>query len=190
VLLAKDQTGYRNLVQLVSKGFLEGFYYKPRVDRELLAQHSEGIIATSACLGGEIPSHILKQELKQARYLAGQYREIFGPENFYLELQNHGLDEQQAVNAALVPIARDLNIPIVCTNDVHYLRKEDAQPHEVLLCIQTGTTINDPKRLKYGPPNFFLASPGEMAELFGAWPEALENTLRVAEQCNLELDFT
>jgi DNA polymerase-3 subunit alpha len=190
LLLAKDQTGYRNLVQLVSKGFLEGFYYKPRVDRDLLAQHSEGLIATSACLGGEIPTHILKQELKQARYLAGQYREIFGPENFYLELQNHGLDEQQAVNGALVPIARDLNIPIVCTNDVHYLRREDAQPHEVLLCIQTGTTINDPKRLKYGPPNFYLASPAEMAHLFAAWPEALENTLRIAEQCNLELDFT
>src|SRR5438067_805613 len=190
LLLAKNQTGYRNLVQLVSKGFLEGFYYKPRVDRELLAAHSEGLIATSACLGGEIPSQILKQELKQARYLAGEYREIFGPENFYLELQNHGLSQQDTVNEALAPIARELGIPLVATNDVHYLRKEDAQPHEVLLCIQTGTTMNDPKRLTYGPPNFYLASPEEMRERFRSWPEAVENTLAIAERCNLEIDFS
>ncbi len=188
--LAKDDRGYKNLVQLVSKGFLEGYYYKPRVDRELLAQHAEGLIATSACLGGEIPAAILKQELKQARYLASQYREIFGPESFYLELQNHGLGEQDVVNGALVPMARELAIPLVATNDVHYLRQEDAQPHEVLLCIQTGTTMNDPKRLRYGPPAFYLASPDEMRERFARWPEACENTLRIADQCNFEFDFS
>lgn len=190
LLLARNETGYRNLIQLVSKGFLEGFYYKPRVDRELLAQHAEGLIATSACLGGEIPSTILKRELQQARHLASEYREIFGPENFYLELQNHGLDKQDAVNEALVPIARELGIPLVATNDVHYLRKEDASPHEVLLCIQTGTTMNDPKRMTYGPPAFYLASPEEMRQRFAAWPEAVENTLRIAEQCNCTLDFS
>jgi DNA polymerase III subunit alpha len=188
--LAKNETGYKNLVKLVSKGFLEGFYYKPRVDRELLAQHSEGLIITSACLGGEIPSHIMKQELKKASYTAGEFREIFGPENFYLELQNHGLDEQAAVNRGLVKIGQELKIPLVCTNDVHYLRQEDAKPHEVLLCIQTGTTMNSPKRLKYGPPNFFLTSPEQMRKLFGEWGSAIENTLAIAERCNLEFDFS
>ena len=162
VLLARDLAGYKNLVKLVSKGFLEGFYYKPRVDKELLAEHAAGIIATSACLGGEIPGRILAQEKKQAEHLAGQFREIFGAGYFYLELQNHGLEEQKAVNEGLVTISRRLDLPLVCTNDVHYLRPEDAQPHEVLLCIQTGTTMNSPKRLRYGGPEFYLASPAEM----------------------------
>jgi DNA polymerase-3 subunit alpha len=190
VLLARDMTGYKNLVKLVSKGFLEGFYYKPRVDKELLAQHAEGLIATSACLGGEIPAQIMAREIKKAEHLAGQFREIFGPENFYLELQNHGLAEQPAVNEGLVGIGRRLGLPLVCTNDVHYLRQEDAKPHEVLLCIQTGTTMNSPKRLRYGPPNFYLASPEEMRQRFAEWPEAFENTLRIAERCNVEMDFS
>jgi DNA polymerase III subunit alpha len=188
--LARNETGYKNLVKLVSKGFLEGFYYKPRVDKELLAQYAEGLITTSACLGGEIPQHIMKQELKEAKRRASELREIFGPENFYLELQNHGLEEQDPVNRTLVQMSRELKIPLVCSNDVHYLRQEDARPHEVLLCIQTGTTMNSPKRLRYGPPNFYLASPEEMARRFAEWPEALENTLAIAERCDLQFDFS
>jgi DNA polymerase-3 subunit alpha len=190
VLLARDLTGYKNLVKLVSKGFLEGFYYKPRVDKELLAEYAEGLIATSACLGGEIPGRILAQELKQAEHLAGHYREIFGAGNFYLEMQNHHLPEQEAVNRGLVTISQHLGLPLVGTNDVHYLRQEDAQPHEVLLCIQTGTTMNSPKRLRYGGPEFYLASPEEMARRFKEWPQALESTLEIAARCNVELDFS
>ena len=186
----ENLVGYKNLVKLVSKGFLEGFYYKPRVDKELLAQHAEGLIATSACLGGEIPGRIMAQELREAERLAGLYREIFGRGNFYLEMQNHGLPEQQAVNEGLVQISRRLDLPLICTNDVHYLRKEDAQAHEVLLCIQTGTTMNSPKRLKYGGPEFYLASTEEMQRRFPEFPQALENTLEIASRCNVELDFS
>jgi DNA polymerase III subunit alpha len=190
VLLARDMTGYKNLVKLVSKGFLEGFYYKPRVDKELLAAHAEGLIATSACLGGEIPEQIMAREMKKAEYLAGQFREIFGAGNFYLELQNHGIEEQKAVNEGLVTISQHLDLPLVCTNDVHYLRKEDAKPHEVLLCIQTGTTMNSPKRLRYGSDEFYLASPEVMRQRFSQWPSAAENTLAIAERCNVEFDFS
>lgn len=188
--LATNETGYKNLVKLVSKGFLEGFYYKPRVDTELLAQHHEGIIATSACLGGEIPQAILKQELKAARRRASELAEMFGRDNFYLELQNHGLEEQSLVNAELARMSRELAIPLVATNDVHYLRREDASPHEVLLCIQTGHTMNSPRRLRYGPPNFYLASPEEMRQRFAEWPQAVENTLAIAQRCRLEFDFS
>jgi DNA polymerase-3 subunit alpha len=190
VLLARDMAGYKNLIKLVSKGFLEGFYYKPRVDKELLAAHAEGLIATSACLGGEIPEQIMAREMKKAEYLAGQFSEIFGPGNFYLELQNHGLPEQDAVNEGLVTISQHLDLPLVCTNDVHYLRKEDAKPHEVLLCIQTGTTMNSPKRLRYGADEFYLASPEVMRQRFSQWPSSVENTLAIAERCNVELDFS
>src|SRR5688500_4077547 len=166
LLLAKNEIGYKNLVKLVSRGYLEGFYHKPRVDKELLEEHKEGIIATSACLGGEICQAILKSELKDARRRASQFKEIFGPEHFFMELQNHGLDEQKMVNPELVRIARELALPLIASNDVHYLRQQDADPHEVLLCIQTGLTMNNPKRMKYGPPNFYLRSPEEMGALF------------------------
>jgi DNA polymerase-3 subunit alpha len=190
LLLAKSDAGYRNLVKLVSKGFLEGFYYKPRVDKQLLHEHREGLIATSACLGGEICSAILKSELKEARYRASELKEIYGADHFYMELQDHGLPEQAVVNPELVRIARELHLPLICSNDVHYLRQEDADPHEVLLCIQTGVTMNNPKRLRYGPPNFYLRSPEEMAQTFGEWPEALSNTLEIAERCNFQFDFS
>jgi DNA polymerase III subunit alpha len=190
LLLAKDEVGYRNLVKLVSRGYLEGFYYKPRVDRELLHEYREGLIATSACLGGEICSAILRSELKEARRRAAELREIYGPDHFFIELQDHGLPEQRTVNPELVRIARELHLPLVCSNDVHYLRQEDADPHEVLLCIQTGVTMNSPKRLRYGPPNFYLRSPDEMGGVFGGWPEALANTLQIAERCNFQFDFT
>ena len=190
LLLARSEVGYKNLVKLVSRGYLEGFYYKPRVDKELLHEYREGLIATSACLGGEVPQAILKSELREARIRVSQFREIFGPDHFYLELQDHGLPEQQVVNPELVRIGRELNVPLTCTNDVHYLRQEDADPHEVLLCIQTGSTMSDPKRLRYGPPNFYLRTPEEMGERFRQWPEALENTLRIAADCNFAFDFS
>jgi DNA polymerase-3 subunit alpha len=190
LLLAKNETGYKNLVKLVSRGYLEGFYYKPRVDKELLHEYREGLIATSACLGGEICSHLLKSETEEARRRAAELKEIYGPDHFYMELQDHGLAEQRAVNPELVRIARELSLPLICSNDVHYLRQQDADPHEVLLCIQTGVTMNNPKRLKYGPPNFYLRSTEEMAQTFSAWPEALANTLTIADRCNFQFDFT
>jgi DNA polymerase-3 subunit alpha len=190
LLLARNDAGYRNLVKLVSRGYLEGYYYKPRVDKELLHEHREGLIATSACLGGEICSALLRSEVTEARRRAAELREIYGKESFYIELQDHGLAEQKAVNPELVRIAREHELPLVCSNDVHYLRRQDADPHEVLLCIQTGVTMNNPKRLKYGPPNFYLRSPEEMAGVFGEWPEALENTVRIADQCHFQFDFS
>jgi DNA polymerase-3 subunit alpha len=190
LLLAKNETGYKNLVKLVSRGFLEGFYYKPRVDKELLHEYREGLIATSACLGGEICNAIIRGEMKEARRRASELKEIYGPEHFFIELQDHGLPEQAMVNPELVRIARELGLPLICSNDVHYLRQQDADPHEVLLCIQTGTTMNNPKRLRYGPPNFYLRSPEEMAQTFSQWPEALANTLQIADRCNFEFDFT
>ncbi|MBI3909661.1 MAG: DNA polymerase III subunit alpha [Armatimonadetes bacterium] len=190
LLLAKDQTGYQNLMQLVSRGFTEGFYYRPRVDRELLGQYSQGLIATSACLSGEISVYLLKQQKKEARRRAAELREIFGADNFYIELQDHGLPDQAAIRDELVRIARELGLPLVATNDVHYLRPEDADPHEVLLCVQTGTTMNDPKRLRYGAPAFYLTSPEEMQQRFRSWPEAVENTLRIAAQCDVRFDFS
>ncbi|MGV3720229.1 MAG: DNA polymerase III subunit alpha, partial [Actinomycetota bacterium] len=190
LLLAQNETGYKNLVKLVSRGYLEGFYYKPRVDKELLHEYREGLIATSACLGGEVCQSILKNELKEARHRASELKEIYGKDNFYIELQNHGLDEQKFVNPELVRIARELSLPLICSNDVHYLRQQDADPHEVLLCIQTGVTMNNPKRLRYGPPNFYLRSTEEMAGLFGEWPEALSNTVQIADRCNFKFDFS
>ncbi len=190
LLLAKNETGYKNLVKLVSRGYLEGFYYKPRVDKELLHEYREGLIATSACLGGEICQNLLKNEMQEARNRASELKEIYGPDHFFVELQDHGLKEQHFVNPELVRIARELNLPLTCSNDVHYLRQKDADPHEVLLCIQTGVTMNDPKRLRYGPPNFYLRSPEEMGQLFGQWPEAMETTLQIAERCNFKFDFS
>ena len=190
LLLAKSEVGYRNLVKLVSRGFLEGFYYKPRVDKELLHEYREGVIATSACLGGEICSSLLKNEIEEARRRAATLREIYGKDHFFIELQDHGLPEQSMVNPELVRIAREHDLPLICSNDVHYLRQQDADPHEVLLCIQTGVTMNNPKRLRYGPPNFYLRSPDEMAKVFAQWPDALANTLQIADRCNFQFDFT
>ncbi len=190
LLLAKNEVGYKNLIKLVSRGYLEGYYYKPRVDHELLQEYREGLIATSACLGGEVCNAVLKNDLKEARYRASKLKEIYGPDHFFMELQNHGLEEQKFVNPELVRISKELGLPVICSNDVHYLRKEDADPHEVLLCIQTGVTMNNPKRLRYGPPNFYLRSPEEMGQVFGEWPEALSNTLQIADRCNFQFDFT
>ena len=188
-LLAKDQEGYRNLMRIVSAGYIEGFYYKPRVDHELLSKHRSGLIALSGCLAGEIPSRLNRGRDSEARELAGRYREIFGPDNFFLELQDHRLPEQQAVNKGLCNLARDLGTGLVATNDVHYISREDAAIHDVLLCIQTGKTIHDSNRMKFETDEFYFKSPAEMAELFRERPEALQNTLEIADRCRVDFRF-
>ena len=191
ILLARNNVGYRNLLQIATAAQLEGFYYKPRVDRQYLAEHAEGLIALSGCRSGEIPRLILRGQMDAARRAAAWYRDVFGPEGFYLELQRHeGIPELTQVNAGLMEIGRELGIPLVATNDVHYVLPEEAHAQEILLCIQTNTTINDPKRKTMGDESFYLKSPEEMAALFSDVPQALENTLRIADMCQVELDFT
>lgn len=186
ILLAKDFEGYKNLIKIVSLSFLEGFYYKPRVDKELLREYSKGIIALSSCLAGEIPSYILQNNLEKAKNAIKEYLDIFG-EDFYLELQNNGMEEQEYVNSYLIKLSRELNVPLVATNDVHYLRKEDAEIHDILLCIQTGSKLNDKDRLRFKTNEFYFKSPEEMKALFKDVPDAMENTLKIAEKCNVEI---
>ena len=188
VVLAKNMEGYRNLIKLTSAGFLEGFYYRPRVDKELLRKHHEGLIASSACLHGEISYHITHGDREAALRSAREYREIFG-EDFYLEIMENGLPEQKIANDALIAIARELSIPLVATNDCHYLTASDAEAHEVLLCIQTGKTMDDPGRMRFETNAFYVRSPEEMKKLFAYCPEAVENTVKIAEQCNLTFEF-
>jgi len=187
VLLAENETGFRNLIKLTSASFLEGFYYKPRIDHELLRRHSEGLIGLSACLNGEINEAILNRRRDDAEATARLYRDIFGPRNFFIELQDHGLEEQRLANEVLLDIARRLELPVVATNDCHYLRGEDAFAHDVLLCIGTQSTLQDTDRLRYASDQFFLKSGEEMAALFPDTPEAIENTLAIAERCNVEI---
>jgi DNA polymerase-3 subunit alpha len=189
VLLAKNQEGYRNLLQLVSASWLEGFYYKPRVDLSLLQEYSKGLIALSACLAGEIPTLLLQNKEEEALQKAQLYQNVFGNKNFYLELMNHGLEEQHQVNAGLVRIAKKTGIPLVASNDVHYLRREDAFIQDILLCIQTGKTLKDEKRLHFATDEFYLKDATEMKLLFGDYPEALENTWRIAERCQVDFTF-
>ncbi|ORJ59077.1 DNA polymerase III subunit alpha [Geothermobacter hydrogeniphilus] len=189
VLLCQNQVGYRNLCKLVSAANLEGFYYKPRIDWELLRDHNEGLIALTACLGGEIPTLITLDRLDEARQRAAQMAEIFDDNRFFLELQENFIPEQEPVNNGLKQIARDLDLPLVATNDCHYLTREQAHAHEVLLCIQTGKTMDDPKRMRFSNDEFYVKTPEEMAALFKDQPEALANTVRIAERCNIEFDF-
>ena len=189
LILAKNKEGYQNLMKLSSIGFTEGFYYKPRIDFEVLEKYSEGLMAGSACLAGQIPRAILKGDNKRAREIAGQYNEIFGQDHFYLELQDHGLKEQKTVNQELVKIASELKIPLIATNDAHYLEKEDAFPHEVLLSIQTSTNLDDPKRMRFNSNQFYFKSPQEMESLFASYPDALYNTCKIAEMVDLELEL-
>jgi DNA polymerase-3 subunit alpha len=188
VLLAETNEGYHNLIKLVSAGYTEGFYYKPRIDKDLLAQHATGLIGLSSCLKGEVAEGLSHQQERKAVEAAAAYRDILGPGQFFLEMQWHGIEDQRLVNGGLPAIARDLDLPLVCTNDVHYLREADAHPHDVLLCIGTGKAFSDPKRLRYDAKQFFLKTPGEMAEVFKDFPEALANTVRIAERCNVVLD--
>lgn len=189
ILLAKNNTGYKNLMKLVSIGFTEGFYYKPRIDYKLLEEYHEGLICLSACIGGDIPQKLLNGDYNGARALAQNISRIMGPDNFYLELQYNNITEQKEVNAQLVKLSEETGIPLIATNDIHYINREDAKAQEILICIQTGKTIEDPDRLKFETDEFFLKSADEMWEHFKAWPEALENTLRVAEACNVDIKF-
>lgn len=186
ILLARDNTGYRNLTTLVSKAYLEGFYYKPRIDKDLLEQYSGGLIGLSACLKGEVPYYLKHGNMEKAREVALQYKHILGPENFYFELQHNGLPEQEEVNKLLIQLSQELHIPVVATNDCHYLRKDDAKAHDILLCIQTGKMVKDEKRLKLTTDEFYFKSPDEMKRAFHETPEAIANTRVIAERCNLE----
>jgi DNA polymerase III subunit alpha len=188
VLLAENDEGYHNLIKLVSAGYTEGFYYKPRIDKELLARHSRGLIGLSSCLKGEVAESLSHQQEKKAMEAAAAYRDILGPDNFFLEMQWHGIDEQKMVNSGLPAIARDLGLPLICTNDVHYLREADCHPHDILLCIGTGKAFSDPKRLRYDARQFFLKTADEMAEVFKDFPDALQQTMRIAERCNVRLE--
>ena len=190
VLLAETRQGYHNLIKLVSSGYTEGFYYKPRIDKDLLAAHSAGLIGLSSCLKGEVATGIRTEQMAKAMQAAATYRDILGAGNFFLEMQYQGIDEQRVVNVGLAPIARDLNLPLVCTNDVHYLKNSDHRPHDVLLCIGTGKTVNDTDRLRYHGDQFYLKTAQEMAAVFGDFPEAMANTVRIAERCHVDLSET
>ena len=189
VLLCENETGYRNLSYMVSRGYLDGFYNRPRVDMELLREHHEGMIALSACLAGRVPQALLHDQYAEAKQAALEYAEIFGPEHFYLELQDHKLDEQTRVNQGILRLARETGLPLVVTNDAHYLRREDARTQDILMCIQMGKTVDDPNRLKFETDEFYLKSEAEMRESFPELDEAFENTVKIAERCNVEFTF-
>ena len=189
ILLAENETGYRNLVELISLANIEGYYYKPRIDKELLRQYHEGVIALSACVAGEIPQAILRGNNERAEALIAEYVEIFGQDNFFLEIQDHGLPEEKTVNRALREFAKKYDIGLVATNDVHYVHADDSEFHDILLCVQTGRTINDPDRMRFSGPDYYLKSEEEMAALFVDYPEALENTAKIAARCQVDFTF-
>lgn len=189
ILLAETDEGYHNLMKIVSKGYVEGFYFKPRVDHEVLREYAKGIIALSACLSGEIPYHIVNNDYEKAKALATEYEEIFGKGNFFLELQSNGIEEQTIANQGLIQLNKELGIPLVATNDAHYLRRQDAKAQEILMCIQTGKKITDEDRMQFSTDEFYIKSPEEMAERFSHFPEALDNTVKIAERCNVTLEF-
>ena len=189
VLLAENNQGYQNLMKIVSTGFVEGFYYKPRVDKEVLRKYHEGIICTSACLAGEVQKYIQRGMYEEACRSAKEYEEIFGKGNFFLELQDHGLPEQKQVNQALLRMSRELGIELVATNDIHYTYAEDVKPHDILLCLQTGKRLSDEDRMRYEGGQYYVKSPEEMARLFPYALQALENTQKIADRCNVEIEF-
>src|SRR5580692_8307078 len=188
-LLAKDEAGYKNLIKLTTAAHLEGYYYKPRIDKEILAAHSKGLIAMSGCLASEIPDWIIKDQLDKARDTIDWFKQTLGAENFYLELQNHGIPEQIQVNRHLIPWAKEFGLKLVATNDVHYVEKAHSHAHDCLICIGTQTLLSDTKRMHYQPQQFYLRSAEEMKARFAETPEAVRNTLEVAEKCNLEIQF-
>ena len=189
ILLAENNTGYANLMKIVSKGFVDGFYYKPRVDYEVLEEYSEGIICLSACLAGEVQKLLARNLYEEACKAALKYEAIFGKGNYFLELQDHGIPTQKLVNRLLVRMSRELNIELVATNDVHYTYEDDAEAHDILLCIQTGKKVNDEDRMRYEGGQYYLKSEEEMRELFSYAPQALDNTHKIAERCNVEIEF-
>ena len=189
VLLCENNTGYQNLIKLVSYGFTEGFYSKPRIDDELLEKYHEGLICLSACLAGEIPQKLLDGDYNAAKAKAEYYRDLFGKDNFFIELQDHGIEEQQRIIPSLVRIADEIGVDIVATNDSHYIEKEDSKTHNILLCIQTNRTINDNDRMEFQTNEFYLKTEEEMRELFPKYPQAIENTQKIADRCNVEFEF-
>ena len=189
ILLAENETGYKNLIYLVSMGCIEGYYYKPRIDKELLRKHSEGLIALSACIAGEVPSRLLNGDRDGAKKTAQEYIDIFGKENYFIELQDHGLAEQKRIMPELISIAKELGVGIVATNDIHYLTREDACYQDVLMCIQMEKTVDDEDRMRFETQEFYIKSEAEMAELFSFVPEAIENTAKIADRCNVDFDF-
>jgi len=189
ILLAENNQGYRNLVELVSRANLEGFYYKPRIDFELLKEYHEGLICLSACIAGEIPTRLLKDDYEGAEKILVNYLELFGTDRFYLELQDHDMPEQKRVNSMLLELSKKYAVGLVATNDIHYIDKKDAECHDVLLCIQTGKMVDDPGRMRFPNQEFYLKNVQEMQELFAQYPDAIENTCRIAERCNVTLDF-
>ena len=189
ILLAENNKGYANLMKIVSRSFTEGFYYKPRVDEDLLREFHEGIIASSACLAGEIARNIVRDDLQAADKAALKYLDIFGKGNFFLEMQDHGYPDQQKVNMALMSMSKRLGIPLIATNDIHYTYADDVEAHDILLCIQTGKKLADENRMRYPGGQFFVKSESEMRALFPYAQEALDNTHRIAERCNVEIEF-
>ncbi len=189
VLLCENMTGYRNLIRLVSLSWTEGFYVKPRIDRRVLREHTEGLIALSACLAGDIPRFLQEGDYNSAYKRALEYREMFGEDNFFLELQNHGIEAQEVVSAGLIRLHNETGIPLVVTNDCHYIRQSDARTHEILLCIQTKSTVDDPDRFRFPTHEFYLKSEQEMRALFPEYPEAADNTVKIAERCHVEFEF-
>src|SRR2546430_8920626 len=187
-LLAENEIGYRNLVKLVTTAHLDGFHYAPRIDKALLAERSAGLIGLSGCLAGEINNAIQANNIEKAKQSAAEYRDILGAENFFMELHDHGMEEQKMCNSALVQIARDLGVGMVAANDVHFLRRSDHEAHDVMLCIGTGKMVQDESRMRYLPELYFK-SPAEMREIFRDSPEAITNTLKVGERCHLDLEF-
>ena len=188
ILLAKDNQGYKNLAQLVSIGYVEGFYYKPRIDHEVLEKYHEGLVCLSACLAGEVNQAILENDMEKAKEVALWFKSVFG-DDYYLEIQNNGIKEQVLANQKLIQLSRELDIPLVATNDAHYLKQEDAYNHEVLLCIQTGKRMTDEDRMRFDTDELYVKSPEEMSEYFKGVPEAIENTVKIAEKCNVEFEF-
>ncbi|MCR4787334.1 MAG: DNA polymerase III subunit alpha [Lachnospiraceae bacterium] len=189
ILLAENNTGYENLMKIVSRGFTEGYYYRPRVDKEVLREFHEGLICLSACLAGEVPRYITKGFIEEAKKSVLEHLEIFGRGNYFLELQDHGIEEQRTVNMALVQMSREFDIPLVCTNDVHYTYADDVKPHDILLCIQTGKRLKDEDRMRYEGGQFYIKSEDEMRLLFPYAPEAIENTQMIADRCNVSFEF-
>jgi len=189
VLLAKNQVGYKNLMKLSSAAYLEGFYFRPRVDRELLTAHHEGLIALSACQKGEVAYWLARDNIARAEEAARYYSETFGEDHFYIEIQNHGLDGEKKILPMLVDLAERMNLPLVCTNDCHYIKQEDAEAHDALLCIQTGKLVADTDRMRYETDQIYFKSPEEMQAVFADYPEAIDNTIKIAERCNLEIEL-
>ncbi len=189
VLLAENNTGYHNLMKIVSKGFVDGYYYKPRVDREVLEQYHEGLIALSACLAGEIPRLLLRGSYEEAKRAALEHQSIFGEGNYFLELQDHGIPEQRSVNQQLLRMSQDTGIGLVATNDVHYTYEDDVEAHDILLCIQTGKKLSDENRMRYEGGQYFVKSEEQMRALFPYAQEALDNTAKIADRCHVEIEF-